>query len=132
MKPIKDTSGIKDPYTKRILTNILDKDPFAVYKRTPGALKRLVRGLSDRELRSPVAKGKWSIAQIVSHLCDAELVTSFRYRMAIAQSGCSIQAYDQDRGAEHLKYNFADCRGKLDLFIRIREENIALLGSISP
>ena len=131
MKPIRTTSNIKDPYAKRILSNILDKDPFAVYKRTPAALKRLVGGFKDRDLRKPVAKGKWSVAQIVSHLCDAELVTAFRYRMVIAQPGCRIQSYDQDKWARSLRYDSAGCRRKLDLFIRIREENIALLGSLT-
>jgi hypothetical protein len=132
MKPIKDITGIKDPYTRRILSNLLGKDPFAVYKRTPATLKRVLGGLKDRDLRTPIAKGKWTVAQIVSHLCDAEFVTSYRYRLAISESGRPIQAYDQDKWADNLRYESADCRRKLDLFIKMREENIALLESLSP
>lgn len=132
MKRIKSTASIKDPYTRRILSNIIEKDAFSVYRRTPDTLRRLLRGLGNRDLRKPIAKGKWSIIQIVAHLCDAEIVTSFRYRMAISESGCRIQAYDQDKWARNLRYKSADSRTTLDLFLKVREGNIALLGSLGP
>ncbi|TLY31600.1 MAG: DinB family protein [Ignavibacteria bacterium] len=132
MKRITSTANIKDPYTRRILSNVIAKDAFTVYRRTPRALKQLLRGLGKRDLRKPLAKGKWSITQIVSHLSDTELVMAFRYRMAIAQSGSRLLAYDQDKWARNMNYDSADLRTKLDLFLRVREENIALLGSLGP
>jgi hypothetical protein len=132
MKRIRSTANIKDPYTRRILSNVIAKDAFAVYKRTPKTLKLLVRGLGNRELRKPLAKGKWSITQIVTHLSDTELVMAFRYRMAIAQSGSKLLAYDQDKWARTMRYDSADPRTRLDLFLRVRDANIALLGSLGP
>src|ERR1051325_2479459 len=101
MKPIKDVTGIKDPYTRRILSNLLGKDPFAVYKRTPGALKKSLQGLKDRDLRTPLSKGKWTVSQIVAHLCDAEFVTSYRYRLAVGGSGRPPPADDPGKGADN-------------------------------
>ncbi|HYQ86069.1 MAG TPA: DinB family protein [Bacteroidota bacterium] len=132
MKRITSTSKIKDPYTRRILSNVIAKDAFSVYRHTPRALKLLLRGLGKRDLRKPLAKGKWSITQIVSHLSDTELVMAFRYRMAIAQSGSRILAYDQDMWARNMKYDAADLPTKLDLFLKVRDANIALLGSLAP
>jgi hypothetical protein len=131
MNKVKTVTGIKDPYTRRILSNVLNKDSFAVYKRTPAALKKSLRGLKPRQLATPPAKGRWSVAQIVAHLCDAELVMSYRFRLAIAESGRKIQAYDQDKWADNLGYASAGCAAKIALFLNMREENISLLGSLS-
>ncbi len=132
MKKITSVAGIKDPYTKRILSNLLGKDAFKVYKKTPVSIKKSLRGLKDRDLSTPPARGKWTVAQIMAHLCDAEIVTSWRYRLAISESGCPIHAFDQDKWADNLSYDSADCRKKLDLFVLLRRENIELLESLTP
>jgi hypothetical protein len=130
MKPVRSVNGIKDPYTRRILSNIVGRDAFRVYAATPAKLKRLLAAINSRDLQRPIAKGKWSVAQIVSHLSDAEIVMGFRYRMALAEPGCRILAYDQDKWDKGLKYNSADSRKKLDLFLANRRGNIALLRSL--
>ena len=132
MKTIRSVAHIKDPYTKRILSNIINKDVFKVYSETPRLLKTLVKGLGKDQLYKPVVKGKWSIAQIISHLCDSELVMGFRYRMAISQSGSPLQAFDQNKWANRLRYRSLDCKARLDLFITMRRDNIALLKFLSP
>lgn len=132
MKIITTVSNIKDPYIKRILSNILGKDAFNIYCQTPSRLKHFVGGLNERQLRTPPEKGKWSIAQIVAHLCDSELVMGFRYRMAIAQRGAALQAFDEKRWAKSLRYESADSHKKLELFTNMRRDNITLLRSLTP
>src|SRR5437667_6154273 len=113
MKPITSVASFKDPYIKRILSNIVGKDAMNIFCRTPSRLNQLLKGLSVRELSTPEKKGKWSITQIVAHLCDSELVMGFRFRMAIAQPKSQLQAFDQDKWARRLRYASADCRKKL-------------------
>jgi hypothetical protein len=131
MKKITSVARIKDPYTKRILSYIIGKDAFNIYCQTPSRLKHLVKGLNEKQLRTPPSKGKWSIAQIVAHLCDSELVMGYRYRMAIAQSGCKIQAFNQEQWAKNLRYESSDVNLKLDLFTKMRNDNVALLRSLT-
>ena len=45
---------------------------------------------------------KITIAQILGHLAEGEIVLAYRMRSMIAQSGCPIAAYDQARWAESL------------------------------
>ena len=128
---IKTVDGIKDPYIKRILSNIIDKDAFNIFCQTSSRLKHLLKGLSERQLNTPLAKGKWSLAQIIAHLCDSELVMGYRYRMAIAQSGCDIQAFDQNKWAKSLRYDSSDAQLKFELFQKMRNDNIVLLSSLT-
>lgn len=131
MKRIKSVRGIKDPYVKRILSNIIAKDVFQIYSQTPGILQRLTHGLTTSELHRSLAKGKWSIAQIIAHLCDSELVMGFRYRMAIAQPRSPLQAFDENKWAKSLRYESADCKRKLEVFTKMRRDHIALLHSLT-
>ena len=132
MKKITSVKGIKNAYSKRILSNILNQDPLKIYAKTPQELQRLTLGLTAKQLHTPSAKGRWSIAQLVSHLCDAEWAMGFRVRMAIAQPGGPFQAYDQDKWAEHLYYDRADCKEKLRLFSALRQAHLSLLKSLKP
>lgn len=132
MRKINSVQGIKDQYSKRILSNIVHRDPLAICRKTPGELNRLARGLTNNQLHKAPSKGRWSIARLVSHLCDAEWAMGFRLRMVIAQPGGKLQAYDQDKWADHLHYDAADCREKLNLFSALRQSHLSLLKSLKP
>jgi hypothetical protein len=60
-------------------------------------------------------------------LADSELVMGFRFRMAMAQPKARLQAFDQNKWDRRLHYDKTDCRRKLDLFVALRRDNIALL-----
>jgi len=132
MKKVTSVDGIKDPYTKRILSNILQKDPLRIYAETPSRLMRLVGGLSDKQMRAPRKGGNWSVAQIVAHLCDAELVMGYRIRKVIAESKPRLESYDQDRWAKNLHYLDTDVRTNLRLLRALRDSHLSLLAALKP
>ena len=52
------------------------------------------------ELRSSPDPTRWSVAQIVAHLADAELVFAYRLRSILASPGTAIAAYDQNHWSD--------------------------------
>ena len=74
--------------------------------------------------------GKWSIAEILAHLADAELVVGYRLRLILASNGTSIQAFDQDAWADTFSYNRRDPKISLETFRALRENNLRLLSSV--
>jgi hypothetical protein len=117
-------------YTKRILSHIDGKDPLKVQKNTAKKLDKLTRRLSKKEIRRRPAPGKWSIAEILAHLADAEVVGSWRIRQILGADGTPIQAYDQNVWAETFRYKDRDPRESLKLFRVLRENNLLLLKSV--
>ena len=117
-------------YTKRILSHIDGKDPLKVQKSTAKKLDKLTRRLSKKEIRRRPAPGKWSIAGILAHLADAEVVGSWRIRQILGADGTPIQAYDQNVWAETFRYEDRDPRESLRLFRVLRENNLLLLKSV--
>jgi len=83
-------------YTERMLNHSRGKEPLRLQQATPRKLTALVKGLSKKQLTRRPAPGKWSIAEILAHLADAELVVGFRLRLMLASNGTPIQAFDQD------------------------------------
>ena len=53
---------------------------------------------SEDQLHRREAAGRWSVAHVLQHLADSELVGAYRFRMIWPMTGLDIQAYDQDLG----------------------------------
>lgn len=132
IKNIRSVDGITNEYSKQILSNLIGKDPMLVYSSTPAGLKRLTKGLTHKQLHTSPARGRWSIAQLISHLCDAEWAMGFRIRKAIAEPASHLQAYDQNKWADTLHYDEMDVREKLNLFTSLRSSHLSLLRVLSP
>ncbi len=131
MKTIRNVDDIADQYSKRILSNIIGKDPMKVLERTPRRLRKLVKGLKKKQLRYQYAPGKWSIAQIVNHLADAELTGAFRLRMMVSQAGSPILAYDQNAWANTLHYDRSNVDEKVELFAAVRKSQLEIWDSLN-
>jgi hypothetical protein len=132
MKKIRSLKGINDPYSRRILGHVLNRDAVKILRSTPVKLRRLLKGLTGKQLNRAPVKGKWTITQLICHLTDTELVLSFRLRMAIAESGKPLQAIDEKLWAKRLGYPAGDVRERLALLTLLRKENVRLLRSLAP
>jgi uncharacterized damage-inducible protein DinB len=117
-------------YTQRILGYSEGKQPLRVQQATARKLSELTRGLNKKQLTRRPAPGKWSIAEILAHLADAEIVIAWRMRLILGTNGTPIQAFDQDVWAETFNYGKRDPRTSLETFRVLRENNLALLKSI--
>ncbi len=114
-------------YTQRILGHVQGKNPVRLQESTPKRLATLIRGLSKKKLAQRPAPGKWSIAEILAHLADAELVIGYRLRLIMASNGTAVQAYDQEAWAETFRYGRRDPKTSLETFRMLRENNLKLL-----
>src|SRR5580658_5795209 len=114
-------------YTQRITGHMQGKDPMRVQQETHKKLQKLIKPLSKKQLSRRPEPGKWSIAEILAHLADAELVGGWRYRSIIGNSGVPVQAFDQDVWAETFDYSHCDPKISLETFRVLREHNLRML-----
>jgi len=119
-------------YKKRILGIIGKSNPVATQRATSAKLARLVRGLSRAQIAKRPAPGKWSIAEILAHLAEVEMVVGYRIRMMLSSSGEPIQAFDQDKWADVGRYSRRDPKQSLAVFSSLRACNLDLLKSLTP
>jgi hypothetical protein len=117
-------------YTQRILGNVEGEDAIRVQKATAAKLKKLIHGLAPKQLKWKPEPGKWSIAEILAHLADAEIVVSWRMRSIIGANGTAVQAFDQDAWASVFQYGKRDAKHSLEVFRVLRENNLAMLKAL--
>ncbi len=114
----------------RYLEALGGDDPVGAMAEAPGRLRRLVRGLTERQLGTRPAPGKWSIREIVAHLADNEVVLGGRYRFIAAMDRPPLPGFDQDAFVANLGVDRAKTADLLDDFAMARAVNIGLLERI--
>jgi hypothetical protein len=119
-------------YTARLLSYTEGRDPLAVMKTTAGRLSESIEGRGVDTLRRRPAAARWSVAEILVHLSDAELVGAWRFRSVLAWNAVPLQPFDQNVWAGTFKYEHADPFAALELFDVVRRSTLALLERVDP
>src|SRR5271165_5912839 len=114
-------------YTQRIMANAEGLDPIKIQSSTNKKLSRLIDGVSAGKLRKRPAPDKWSVAEILAHLADVEIVIGWRMRSILGDPGTAVQAYDQDAWVSSGHYEKRDPHKSVDLHRVVREANQALM-----
>ena len=121
-----------EEYVHRILAHMDGRDPLKVQAATAKKLNGLVQDIPSGKLRKRPAPGKWSIAEILAHLADVEIVVGWRMRSILGNPGGPIQAFDQDAWVIAGHYEKRNARKSVELYRVVRDANLALLKSLSP
>lgn len=119
-------------YAGAVLDLVGTREPLSVLRETRAAIAQAIDGLSRDQLRTPEAPGKWSIAQVVQHFSDSDLVWGWRARLILAQDRPTITGYDQDLWADRLGYADADPHEALESFTVLRRSNLRLIERATP
>jgi quercetin dioxygenase-like cupin family protein/uncharacterized damage-inducible protein DinB len=98
-----------------------------------------IHGIAEDDLRRPEAEGRWSIADVIAHLGDLELIYAVRIRSILAGTEGTLQALPQNawiervhRGepvAELLEQFWFHRRMNLALRERLSEEELSRSGT---
>ena len=120
-----------EEYTARLLSLSEGLDPFAVLTATPARIGALLAGRGVEELQRRPEDGRWSIAQLVSHLADAEIVFAYRARMILSAPGTPLAAYDQNDWVNSQHAERSDTHASLALFSALRLSTVRLLRSLT-
>jgi tRNA-binding protein len=119
-----------DQYIARMLAFVGTSDPLQILATTPSRIGTAVAGRSDDDLRWTPDPKRWSIAAIVAHLADAEIVAAYRLRMILANPGTPLQAFDQNQWASAFNYPAQDAYACLTAFNAVRTSTLRLLDGV--
>ena len=128
----KDTPELRAQYASAVLGLVGNRNPIDVLRDTPGVVARAIATLTPQQVRTPEAPGKWSIAQVLRHLADTDVVWGWRMRLILAQDRPPITGFDQDLWAERLDYANADANESLETFAVLRRDNLRLVERATP
>jgi hypothetical protein len=118
------TAPVVDP---RYTAALGDDDPVLVMAETPDRLRKLLRDLTEKQLGTKPAPGKWCIKEIVAHLADGEVIVGSRYRFIAAHDRPPLPSTNQDAFAARLGPMNAKAADLADDFAMARAVNLGLL-----
>jgi hypothetical protein len=119
-------------YTARLLSYIGAQDPTEILRTTAGRLRELMTGRWEQTLRQRPAPDRWSVAEIVTHLADSEIVGAWRFRTVLTWNAAPLQPYDQNAWASAFRYADADPWESLEMFDALRRSTLSLLARVDP
>lgn len=119
-------------YRNRMFSHVGTADPLKMQAAAAKKIEKLLKGVPAVKLKKQPAPGKWSVAQIVAHIADTEIVGGFRMRFILGAPGTSIQGFDQDVWVKALHYEKRDTQKSLEQFRAAREANLAMLKLLAP
>ena len=122
-----DTPG----YLDRIRSAAAGKNPITAQRESSEELALLVQGVAEDRLKQRPQPDKWSVVEIIAHLAEDELVTSWRYRQMIETPGCSLAGFDQDLWQRLGKYEDWSMDEALSMFRLLRQSNLRMLERLS-
>ena len=88
-------------------------------------------GLCEEQLVFKPAADKWSIKEVVVHLCDAELNAIERMKRVISEDNPPLLKFDPDAWALRLDYRSLDMYTYLFLFRALRASMTPILENIA-
>lgn len=112
---------------QRYLEALGGVDPIEAQRKAPKRVKKLVKGLSEKQLSKRPAEGQWSIKEIIGHLVDSEFVNGTRVRFIAAHDRPAIPSYDENLFAARLGNERARTKDLLEAFAAVRAANLGLL-----
>jgi hypothetical protein len=112
-------------YLERILAHVGDRDTMDALAESAAQVEAAVRRLGPARLRMPWGPGKWTGAQVLAHLADAEIALAFRSRQILTQSSHTMQEYDESAWLS-LYGGEVDVDAALQTFLTARRWNLRL------
>ena len=121
-----------EQYQSRFAPYTEGKDPIAMQTAAPRILAKLIEGIPEARLRSQPAPGKWSVIQILAHLAEDELSSTWRYRQMLEYDGAQLQGFDQELWARVGDYASWQPSEALEMFRLLREANLRMFAQLTP
>ena len=103
----------------------------AQYKAGVEEVLQALDGFPADQLAAHPVPGKWSVAEIVHHLADSEMMSAMRLRKLLAEAHPVIQAYDKDEWAQRMRYEERPLAPAIAAFRAARETTAQLLDSMT-
>jgi len=120
-----------EEYKARILSYTKGKDALAMQRETAPLLAELIAGVPESKLRERPHPDKWSVVEILAHLAEDELTSSWRYRQMIENDGLPLPGFDQDLWARLGDYQSWDASDALTMFRLLREANLKMFARLT-
>lgn len=98
----------------------------------PQALRRVVAGLSDKQLDTPYRPDGWTVRQVVHHLPDSHLNAYVRFKLGMTEHQPTVKPYREERWAELPDARSGPVEPSLQLLEMLHNRWVQFLRNLTP
>lgn len=120
------------PFYHGYVARVGSRNPFSLLEAQPEELARLVGSQEDRARLAPYAPGKWSVKEVLVHLCDAERVMSTRALRFGRGDTTPVPGFDEVAYAPASAADRRSLEGILEEFNAVRASTLTLFQGLEP
>ena len=119
------------PYFSRYIDLVPDGDIVELLEGEFPRIEALLSSLTPTQAQHRYAEGKWSITEVIGHICDTERVFSYRALHAARRDPSPLPGYNQAQWAGDVDYASRDLSDVLSEWRTVRAATISLFSNLS-
>ena len=123
-------SGEYNPYYERYIARVPDGDFVEVLARQADDTLGLLRDLADNAADQAYAPGKWSIKEVIGHVCDAERIFGYRLLRIARGDQTPMEGFDENKYAPAGQFGARTLASMLEEFAAVRAATITLIAGL--
>lgn len=116
----------------KYVSSVAETDIFHYLEDQKSELISFLQKIPENAWSYRYAEGKWSIKQILGHICDSELIFGYRALCIARGETQSLPGFDQNNYVDNGRFDDLGNQQLLDLFLQIRDSNLAYFATFNP
>ena len=120
------------PFYEAYVSKVSGTDVVETLERQGAETLALLRGLPEERGAHRYEPGKWSVRQLVGHLCDGERLFSYRALAFARGDGQALPGMEQEEWMAGVDFDARTLRDLADEFGAVRAATLHLFRHLSP
>ena len=114
------------PYYERYISLVESNDVLASLDEQRRQMLLLLSGRSESDGDIRYAPGKWTVKEVLGHLCDAERIFSYRALCVARNDSTPLPAFDENSYAANAPFSHRPLPDLIEDFIAVRRATLSL------
>ena len=119
------------PFYATYISKVPDGDLLNFMELQPDQFNGLINDLTEEQAIEPPAPGKWSVKQVLGHLCDTERIMGYRALRFARADKTEIEGFEQDDYVAAANSNARSATELLAELKSVRGATLSLLESLT-
>jgi uncharacterized damage-inducible protein DinB len=119
------------PYYGKYISRVPDGDLLNFMELQTSEFNGFVNDLTDEQTTQPPAPGKWSVKQVLGHICDSERVFAYRAVRFARADKTDLEGFEQDDYVASANSNARSATELLAELKSVRGATLSLLESLT-
>jgi uncharacterized damage-inducible protein DinB len=118
-------------YLKHYIDLVKDDNILQALKNQLSGALQFLSSISEEKSNHRYAEGKWSIKEVLGHICDTERIFAFRALCISRGEKQSLPGYEQNDYIANGNFNNCSFKDLVEEFRLLRESNLVMIRNFS-